>query len=49
MIAEFYNKEAFIQASSSHDYLDTLMGIIGVPNNNIRELVKNKSFLKYMD
>ena len=48
IIAELYNKDIFVQAGTSNDYLKSLLKILGPPNEKIKNSIKKNNFLKYL-
>ena len=48
IIAEFFNKEIFVQANSGEEYLQSLLRILGAPPENVRSEIRNKNFLNYL-
>lgn len=48
IIAEFFNKKVFLKAYKTEDYLEFLVEMIGLPPPKVRNMIRNKNFLKYM-
>ena len=49
VIAELFMKKVFLKAAKTEDYLEFLVTMLGMPDDNIRTQIRNKNFLKYMD
>lgn len=49
IIAEFFNKKVFLKAATTEDYLEFLITMLGLPNAEMRKLIRNKNFLAHMD
>jgi len=49
VIAELFMKKVFLKAAKTEDYLEFLVTMLGMPDDNIRQQIRNKNFLKYMD
>ena len=47
-IAELFNKKVFVKASTTEDFLDFLVMMLGVPDKSLQDKIGNKNFLKYM-
>jgi serine/threonine protein kinase len=48
IIAELFNKNVFIKAAKTEDYLKNLVTMLGLPNKKVQREITNKSFLRYM-
>ena len=48
IIAELFNKQVFLKAKKTEDYLDFLVTMIGLPNKKVMKQIKNKNFANYM-
>ena len=49
IIAELFNKQMLIKASTTHEYLESIVGFMGLPSQKIQEEeIRNKNFLNYM-
>lgn len=48
ILAEFFNKRVFIRASTTDEYLECLVQMLGLPAKDIQKEIRNKNFLKYM-
>ena len=45
IIAEMFNKKVFIKADSSEEYVDSIVQLLGMPDENIQKEIKNKKLL----
>ena len=48
ILAEFFNKRVFIRANTTDEYLECLVQMLGLPDEEIQKDIRNKNFLKYM-
>jgi len=47
-IAEFFLKTVLIQAKTTDEYLNSLVQILGIPNQKIQNEIKNSKYIDYI-
>lgn len=48
ILAEMFNKEVFIQAGTTDEYLESLLTVLGMPSQKISNSIKNAKFKNYL-
>ena len=48
IVAELFNLDVFIKASNPREYLNSLIQVLGQPNENMRNEIRNKRFATYL-